>query len=61
MTEGTAPSEVSPKVTEGLSLRGAGGSAAILPPYDEGGGFCEAKDGGRELSIILHKPHFLSS
>ncbi len=25
-----------------------------LPPSDEGGGFCEAKDGGRELHKSLH-------
>ena len=24
----------------------------ILPPSDEGGGFCEAKDGGRENALI---------
>ena len=25
-----------------------------LPPSDEGGGFCEAKDGGRELHKALY-------
>ena len=24
---------------------------SAVPPYDEGGGFCEAKDGGREKTI----------
>jgi hypothetical protein len=36
-------------------------SNVVLPPSDEGGGFCKAKDGGREDMKILQKLQFFLS
>jgi len=35
-------------------------SNVVLPPSDEGGGFCKAKDGGREDMKTLQKLPFFS-